>query len=106
MIRLLLTLICSFAVCVVLMPLVIKLAKKLKVRQTVLSYVDNHAAKSGTPTMGGLGFVLAVVICSFLFYLKNSTLATMVGIGLLSGLPFAAFSRSSACASVLITPRP
>lgn len=80
MIRLLLTLICSFTVCVVLMPLVIKLAKKLKVRQTVLSYVDNHAAKSGTPTMGGLGFVLAAVICSFLFYIKNSTLAAMVGL--------------------------
>ena len=80
MLRLLLTLICSFVVCVALMPLVIMLARKLKVRQTVLSYVDNHAAKSGTPTMGGLGFVIAAVVCSFAFYVKGSALAAMVGL--------------------------
>ena len=42
----------------IITPLVIAVAKKLKLRQTVLEYVDNHALKSGTPTMGGLAFIL------------------------------------------------
>ena len=37
---------------ILLTPLVISFAKKLKLRQTVLEYVDNHAAKSGTATLG------------------------------------------------------
>lgn len=78
MIRLLLTLITSFALSAALMPLVIFLAKKLKVRQTVLSYVDNHAAKSGTPTMGGLAFVISAVACSLIFSSGSSSLALML----------------------------
>ena len=56
MIRILLAVIVSFALAVIIMPLVIKLSKKLKLRQTILGYVDNHISKNGTPTMGGIGF--------------------------------------------------
>ena len=80
MIRFLLALIIAFALSVALMPAVIAFAKKLKVRQTILSYVDNHAATSGTPTMGGVGFVAACVVVTFIFMRGSSSLAVMVAV--------------------------
>lgn len=80
MTKLLIVLIVSFVICVILMPIVIVLAKKLKVRQTVLSYVDNHAGKSGTPTMGGLGFVASAVACSLIFASGSRRLAVMLAL--------------------------
>lgn len=78
MIRFLLALIVSFALSVAVMPLVIFLAKKLKVRQTILSYVDNHASKAGTPTMGGLAFVVAASVCALIFSRGSFSLALML----------------------------
>lgn len=53
-------------------PVVLWFCKKLKASQTILHYVDKHASKEGTPTMGGLIFLLALVFAScFLF--KYST---------------------------------
>ena len=80
MIRYLLALAIAFVATAALMPAVIVFAKKLKVRQTILSYVDNHAAKSGTPTMGGIGFVAASVMVTFAFLKGSSSLAVMVGV--------------------------
>ncbi|MDE7394699.1 MAG: phospho-N-acetylmuramoyl-pentapeptide-transferase [Clostridiales bacterium] len=67
MIKLLLAALAAFALTVVIMPLVIYFSKRLKVRQTILSYVDNHKGKSGTPTMGGLGIMLALAAICLLF---------------------------------------
>lgn len=78
MIRYLLALAIAFVAAAALMPAVIAFAKKLKVRQTILSYVDNHATKSGTPTMGGIGFVAASVIVTFVFLKGSSSMAVMV----------------------------
>ena len=80
MIRYLLALAVAFVLAVALMPAVIAFAKKLKVRQTILSYVDNHASKSGTPTMGGVGFVAAAVAVTFAFLRGSSSLAVMVAV--------------------------
>lgn len=80
MIRYLLALAVAFAFAVALMPAVIAFAKKLKVRQTILSYVDNHALKSGTPTMGGVGFVAAAVAVTFAFLRGSASLAVMVAV--------------------------
>ena len=49
---------------------IIKLCKKLKMSQTILHYVDNHAGKNGTPTMGGMIFVFACLF-SCAFFLKG-----------------------------------
>ena len=78
MIRFLLTLITAFVLSVAVMPLVIFAAKKLKVRQTILSYVDNHASKAGTPTMGGLAFVISAAACTLIFSRGSFTLALML----------------------------
>lgn len=67
MIKLVLSIIVSFAVSAAVMPLVILLGKRLKVKQTILSYVDNHMGKSGTPTMGGIGVMIALTVCCLIF---------------------------------------
>lgn len=48
----------SFILSLLGMPLVMGIATKLKVGQPILKYVEQHKNKSGTPTMGGLGFIL------------------------------------------------
>lgn len=40
----------------------IPLLKKLNARQYILGYVEEHKAKGGTPTMGGLAFLLAAAL--------------------------------------------
>lgn len=65
----------SIILTVVVMPFVISLSKKLKLRQTILHYVDNHTSKSGTPTFGGIGFIIVVSLVSILFFNKTNTLA-------------------------------
>ena len=37
-------------------PLIL-IMKKFKAKQEILSYVDNHKSKSGTPTLGGIIFI-------------------------------------------------
>lgn len=51
----------AFATGLLLVPINIKLVKKLKGGQPILSYVDNHKSKQGTPTMGGASIVLALL---------------------------------------------
>ena len=52
----------SLILSVVLGYLIIPLLKRIKAGQTILKYVDNHKQKSGTPTMGGLFFIVSAVI--------------------------------------------
>jgi phospho-N-acetylmuramoyl-pentapeptide-transferase len=67
----------AFLVCAAVMPAVIFLCKKLKMRQTVLHYVDNHAGKSGTPTMGGIGIIAAIAAAVGLVTRGANTLAVV-----------------------------
>ena len=64
----------SFATGVLISPIVIKITKKLKFGQNILSYVDNHKSKQGTPTMGGIIFLLAIVLSFVIFARNNSRL--------------------------------
>lgn len=48
-------------------PLVNKLMTKLKVRQTILKYVDKHEGKLGTPTMGGISFLISTCVTCLVF---------------------------------------
>ncbi len=82
----------GFGVSVLLGFPILKLCQKLKLGQTILHYVDKHAGKSGTPTMGGLIFIFASAIASFIFlrgedfWLAVLSLLTMFGYGLLGFL--------------------
>lgn len=47
--------------------LVLPLLKRLKVGQPILKYVTEHKSKSGTPTMGGVFFVLSATAVFLIF---------------------------------------
>lgn len=70
---------------------ILRLCKKFHLSQTILHYVDKHASKSGTPTMGGFIFIISALIASLIFvrgeyYFPVLILLTMVGFGLLGFL--------------------
>ena len=52
---------------IVLGIITIPLLRKLKAGQTVLKYVETHKEKNGTPTMGGLFFILSAVVIFIIF---------------------------------------
>lgn len=58
----------SFTLTLILLPLVVYYAKKIKRGQPILSYVEEHKGKQGTPTMGGIAFILS--ICGMGFVLS------------------------------------
>ena len=70
---------------------IFKLCKKFHLSQTILHYVDKHAGKSGTPTMGGFIFVIACLFASSFFlefdgWFSILILLIMIGYGLLGFL--------------------
>ncbi len=58
---------CSIGISLILGQIIIPLLRKLKAGQNVLHYVENHAGKAGTTTMGGFIFALSSVITFFIF---------------------------------------
>lgn len=65
----------AFVTGIIVSPIVIFLAKKLKAKQNIYEYVDMHASKQGTPTMGGIGIIIALFIGSIPFFSQNNKLA-------------------------------
>ena len=70
----------SFALLMIILPVL----KRLKAGQYILGYVKEHKNKGGTPTMGGLAFISALLIVTMCFYgFKDSrinlTLAVVAG---------------------------
>ena len=58
-------------------PLVISIMKREKIKQTILHYVDSHKLKNGTPTMGGIIFLLSITIISLICFEGKSGFARM-----------------------------
>ena len=81
----------SFALSVIMGPVVIPFLRKLKVGQTErVEGVKSHLKKAGTPTMGGV-MILTSVIITALFYVKDypkiiPVLFLTVGFGLIGFL--------------------
>ena len=62
----------SFGISVILGPVIIPFLRKLKMGQTErVEGVQSHLKKAGTPTMGGIIFLIAAVVTA-LFYVKGS----------------------------------
>lgn len=68
----------AFAVTVALAPIVIYCSRKFKLRQTVLHYVSEHKSKSGTPTMGGIAFLIGSSLATLLFGRSSLSLLCLV----------------------------
>ena len=73
---------CSLATTVVLGLISIPLLRKLKAGQTVLKYVQEHKDKNGTPTMGGLFFIIPSVIIALLFGCASRIATVSITIGI------------------------
>ena len=70
-------LVLCFVVAIIIAPYIIKLLNKIKFGQSILIYVEKHKSKAGTATMGGIIFVLAVLVGYFVFWSENKTFATI-----------------------------
>jgi phospho-N-acetylmuramoyl-pentapeptide-transferase len=58
----------ALIICLILGPWFIKRLSSLSIRERINGYVPKrHVEKSGTPTMGGILIILAVVICALLW---------------------------------------
>lgn len=67
----------SAALSAVLCALLIPLLRRYNARQYILGYVEEHKYKGGTPTMGGISFMLAVLVCAFAFGLFSDRRAAV-----------------------------
>lgn len=65
----------TFAVTMLFAPLVFLLSKRIKAEQTILHYVKEHEGKQGTPTMGGIMFILPTIFVSLFFFSNDYMLA-------------------------------
>lgn len=60
----------AFAITAILGPLIIPVLRRLKVGNTEREELKSHQKKTGTPTMGGLIILMAVIITS-MFYISS-----------------------------------
>lgn len=67
--------------------IVIPLLKKIKAGQPIYKYVEAHKDKNGTPTMGGLFFIISAAIVFLMFFGYKNGIAT---VSLTFGLAFMA----------------
>ena len=67
----------AFLFTLVISPFVIAMIKREKVGQVILNYVEEHSSKSGTPTMGGIIFVISISLVAYLCIGENSTLSKL-----------------------------
>lgn len=57
----------AFALSLLLNFLLLPILKRSKARQQILHYVAEHNEKNGTPTMGGIAFILSILLVGCIF---------------------------------------
>lgn len=67
----------SSALSFLFLKLLIPWLKRTQTKQEILKYVEEHKQKAGTPTMGGIAFLLAAVSAYLLFCDSSNSLALM-----------------------------
>lgn len=77
MVKYVLAFLITFAVAMLFAPLIFALIKKIGAKQTILHYVKEHKSKQGTPTMGGLIFIIPTIVVSLIFYTSDFTYAIL-----------------------------
>lgn len=67
--------VCAFAICAFTGPFMIPALRRLKFGQEIREIGPSwHKSKSGTPTMGGLMFILAVAVSGLCFSVTDAVL--------------------------------
>ena len=77
MIRALLGFALSLLLGAALTPFIIAITRRFKANQPILGYVESHAVKSGTPTMGGIGILLSAAF-PFAMLLRGDSSTALV----------------------------
>ena len=86
MYKLILVLITAFTLAVIAAPILIPVLHRLKFGQEIREIGPKwHQKKSGTPTMGGVIFIIPVILCSVLF-VRNLTGLCLLLFGVSFGL--------------------
>ena len=67
----------AFFFSLIISPVIISMMKREKIKQTILHYVDAHKSKNGTPTMGGLIFLISIAVVSLICFKGKSLYAKM-----------------------------
>ncbi len=67
----------GFLLTLAISPFVISFIRREKVKQTILHYVEEHKAKAGTPTMGGIIFLISISIVGMICFRGSGNLAKM-----------------------------
>lgn len=57
----------AFFVCLTVCFVLLPLLKRLKAKQSILHFVTEHNGKNGTPTMGGIAFIIAILVVGVIF---------------------------------------
>ena len=84
--KLILNLLISFGISLVAFLILIPLLRKYKMGQSIRECgPETHQKKAGTPTMGGIGFILTIIISAFIFPL-DFTGYVVLGFAFLCGL--------------------
>ena len=85
--HMLFALIATWVMGMLVIPALIPVLKRLKFGQNIRSEgPKQHLKKSGTPTMGGIAFVIVLILAMLIFGNYNFTLLLAVGITVLYGL--------------------
>ena len=69
----------TFLFGIIIAPIIIKIAKRLKAKQTILFYVEAHKQKEGTPTLGGIIFIVSTMFI-FLFLQNGANKLSMMAL--------------------------
>ncbi|MBQ8663263.1 MAG: phospho-N-acetylmuramoyl-pentapeptide-transferase, partial [Eubacterium sp.] len=57
----------AFAISAILGPFLIPFLRKLKIGNTEREELESHQKKNGTPTMGGIMILIAIIVVSLIF---------------------------------------
>ena len=85
--RVILTVVAAFAMAIVLGPMVIPWLKRLKLGKVMYALGPDHAAKAGTPQMGGIIFAVPALIAAIAFSYKDADWSFLL-VCLISALGF------------------
>ncbi len=83
MVRIGISTFCSVIITCCLCPFVLSMTRKLKAGQPILGYVTNHYSKSGTPTMGGVTFLLGSCLIGIVMNVGYSHYAVVIAVSAL-----------------------
>lgn len=71
----------AFFVCLFACALLLPVLKRAKAGQQILQYVTEHSDKQGTPTMGGIAFIVAIICVAAIFCdFKNRATAVALAV--------------------------